>query len=66
MLVEAERRHRDLEKFERDEDRGLGSYLMAYSFLALNEEDKVFKYLENALKVNPEKYVPPPGKRCLG
>lgn len=58
VLIEAERRHGDLEKVERDEDRGLGSYLMAYSFLALNEEDKVFKYLENALKVNPEKYVP--------
>lgn len=57
VLVEAERMHKDLENYERDEDRGLGSYLMAYSFLALNEEDKVFKYLENALKVNPEKYV---------
>jgi len=57
VLVEAERRHKDLEKYERDEDRGLGSYLMAYSFVALNEEDKVFKYLENALKVNPEKYI---------
>jgi tetratricopeptide (TPR) repeat protein len=57
VLVEAERRHKDLEKYERDDDRGLGSYLMAYSFLALNDEDKVFKYLENALKVNPEKYV---------
>lgn len=57
VLVQAERMHKDLAKYERDEDRGLGSYLMAYSYLALNDEDRVYRYLENALKVNPEKYA---------
>lgn len=58
VLAEAERLYNDLESYESDDDRGLGSYHMAYSFLALNEEDKVFKYLEDALKANPEKYIP--------
>jgi len=57
VLAEVERVHDDLERYESEDDRGLGSYHMAYSFLALNEEDKVFKYLEDALKANPSKYV---------
>ncbi|HMK37425.1 MAG TPA: tetratricopeptide repeat protein [Desulfomonilaceae bacterium] len=57
VLASAELVHKDLEKYERDEDKGLGSYLMAYCYAALNEEDKVFYHLENALKANPERYV---------
>ena len=50
--------HKNLENYERGEDKGLGSYLAAYCYLALNDEKKGFKYLESALKANPEKYVP--------
>ena len=57
VLVEAEGMEDRLARYERDEDRGLGSYLMAYSYLALNEEDKVFKYLSKALKANPKRFV---------
>jgi tetratricopeptide (TPR) repeat protein len=57
VLTEAQKIHKNLDKYERDEDRGLGSYLMAYSYAALSEEEKVFTYLENALKTNPGKYV---------
>ena len=35
----------------------MGSYLMAYSYIALNDEEKVVKYLKKALKENPKKYV---------
>jgi hypothetical protein len=57
VLTSAEEMHKNLEKYERDEDKGLGSYLMAYCYLALDEEDKVFQHLENALKANAEKYA---------
>jgi tetratricopeptide (TPR) repeat protein len=57
VLASAEKVHKDLEKHERDDDKGLGSYLMAYCYAALNEEEKVFQHLENALKANPERYV---------
>ncbi len=57
VLMTAEEMHKNLEKYERDEEKGLGSYLMAHCYLALNEEDKVFQHLENALKANAEKYV---------
>lgn len=56
VLASAEEIHKDLEKFERDEDKGLGSYLMAYCYLALDQEDKVFQHLDNALRSNPDKY----------
>lgn len=58
VLTEVERMYKDLDKYEADDDRGLGAYHMAYSFLALQDEDKVFKYLEDALKANPAKYIP--------
>lgn len=57
VLTTAEEIHQNLEKYERDEDRGLGSYLMAKCYLALNDENKVFHHLENALRSNAEKYV---------
>ncbi len=56
VLVSAEEMHKDLEKYERDEDRGLGSYLMAHCYVALGQEEKVFQHLEKALRVNPDKY----------
>ncbi|MDQ7781302.1 MAG: tetratricopeptide repeat protein [Desulfomonilaceae bacterium] len=58
VLLQAEEMENRLSRYERDEDRGLGSYLMAYSYLALNEEDKVFKYLKKALITNPGRFVP--------
>lgn len=57
VLTEAERMEDRLTRYERPEDQGLGWYLMAYSYLALNEEDKVFTYLTKALKANPERFV---------
>lgn len=56
VLDMAEQIRKDLAKYEREDERGLGSYLMAYCYLALNDEEKVFDHLENALKANPERY----------
>jgi len=58
VLAAAEKVHKNLEKYERGEDKGLGSYLAANCYLALNDEKKVFQYLESALKANPGRYVP--------
>jgi tetratricopeptide (TPR) repeat protein len=58
VLAGAEAMHKNLEKYEREDDRGLGSYLMAQCYAALNEEDKVYDHIEKALKANPERYVP--------
>ena len=58
VLANAEKIHKNLEKYERGEDKGLGSYLAAQCYLALNDESKVFQYLESALKANPARYVP--------
>ncbi len=57
VLATAEQIHKDLEKYERDDERGLGSYLMAYCYVALNDEEKVYNHIENALKANPRRYV---------
>jgi tetratricopeptide (TPR) repeat protein len=57
VLGQAEEIESRLSRYERDDDRGLGDYLMAYSYLALNEEDKVYKYLEKAIKANPKRFV---------
>jgi len=57
VLRQAEEMEGRLSQYEREEDRGLGSYLMAYSYLALSEEDKVFKYLKEALETNPKRFV---------
>jgi tetratricopeptide (TPR) repeat protein len=56
-LSAAEKIWRDVDKYEKDDERGLGAYLMAYSYCALAEEDKVIQYLEQALKANPGRYV---------
>jgi tetratricopeptide (TPR) repeat protein len=57
-LAQAEAMERLLDKDEREEDRGLGSYLMALSYAALNDEEKVLKYVNRVLKINPKKYLP--------
>jgi tetratricopeptide (TPR) repeat protein len=57
VLATAEEISKDLEKYERDDERGLGSYLMAYCYVALNDEEKVYLHVENALKANPGRYV---------
>jgi len=57
VLTTAEEIHKDLQKYERDDERGLGSYLMAYCYVALNDEEKVYYHVENALKANPGRYV---------
>jgi tetratricopeptide (TPR) repeat protein len=57
VLVAAEDILKNLDKYERDDDKGLGYYLMAQCYLALNDEQKVFRRLEQALKANPLRYV---------
>lgn len=57
VLAEAERNARALDTYERTDERGLGYYHLAHCFAALGEEDKVYKYLELALKANPDVYV---------
>ncbi len=52
VLASAEKMHKDLEKYERDDDKGLGSYLMAHCYAGLGQEDRVFHHLEKALKAN--------------
>jgi len=57
VLTQAEQNARALDTYERSEERGLGYYHLAHCFASLGEEDKVYKYLELALKVNPDVYV---------
>jgi tetratricopeptide (TPR) repeat protein len=58
VLASAEKMNKDLEKYENDDDnKGLGSYLMARCYAGLGEEEKFFQQLERALKANPERYV---------
>ncbi len=57
VLVAAEEMHNNLDKYERDDERGLGYYLMAQTYAALNEEEKVFHRLEAAMRANPLRYV---------
>lgn len=57
VLDSAEENLRGLEKYQRDDEKGLGYYLMSHCFASLGEEDKVLKYVELAVKANPDKYV---------
>lgn len=56
-LSQAEPNLKMLERYERDEDRGQGYYLLAQSYAALNDEDRVLENLDKALKINPSRYV---------
>ena len=56
-LSQAEPNIGKLEKYERDEDRGLGYYLLAQSYAALNEEDKLLENLDKALNVNTPRFL---------
>jgi len=47
----------ELPKYERDEDRGLGHYLLAQVYLALEEEENLFNSLQKSVKANPERFV---------
>lgn len=58
VLVEVETLKDRFDTQERGEDRGLASYLVAHSYAALSEEDKVREYLRKALKANPKRFVP--------
>jgi hypothetical protein len=53
----AEKTLQDLEKYERGETRGWDHISPAQCYLALNDESKVFQYLESALKANPARYA---------
>jgi tetratricopeptide (TPR) repeat protein len=57
VLAAAEKMAKEFPKYEPDDDRGLGSYLLADCYSRLNEWDKVIQYLEAAMKANPSKYV---------
>jgi tetratricopeptide (TPR) repeat protein len=62
VITSAEENLRGLKTYERDEEKGLGYYLLGHCFAALGEEDKVLKYVEMALKANPDRFVPRVGK----
>ncbi|MGC8907419.1 MAG: tetratricopeptide repeat protein [Desulfomonilaceae bacterium] len=47
----------DLPRYEREEDKGLGYYLLAQVYAALNEEEKVFETLRKAMKANPSRFI---------
>lgn len=47
----------ELPRYEREEDKGLGHYLLAQVYIALNEEDKVFDALRKAFKANPSRFI---------
>ncbi len=57
VLVSVEDFKKNLDKYERDDEKGLGYYLMAQCYLALNDEEKMFQGLEKALKTNPFRFV---------
>lgn len=57
VIIAAEDILKNLDKYERGDEKGLGYYLMAQCYLALNDEEKVFQGLEKALKANPLRYV---------
>jgi Tetratricopeptide repeat len=57
VLATAEGILKNLDKYEQGDEKGLGYYLMAQCYLALNDEEKVFQRLEKALKANPFRYV---------
>jgi tetratricopeptide (TPR) repeat protein len=54
VLSTAEKIQKGLGKYESDNEKGLGSFLMAYCYAGLSDEKKVFEYLKKALKANPE------------
>lgn len=56
-LNQAEPNIGKLEQYERDEDRGLGYYLLAQSYAALNDEGKLMENLDKALKVNASRFL---------
>jgi len=57
VLAAAEEIHSNLDKYEQDDDKGLGDYFMAQVYTALGDEEKVFQRMEGALKANPQRYV---------
>ncbi len=56
-LSQAEPNIGKLDRYERDEDKGQGYYLLAQSYAALSEEERLMENLEKALKVNPAKFL---------
>ncbi len=56
-LSQAEPNIGKLENYEREEDRGLGYYLLAQSYAALNDEEKLLENLDKALKVNASRFL---------
>lgn len=63
-LAAAERLAKNFERFESDDDKGAGSYWTAYCYAGLNMEDKVFQYLEQAIKANPDVFQTRLEKEC--
>ncbi len=47
----------DLTKYEREEDKGLGHYLLTQVYIALSEEEKAFETLRKAFKANPSRFI---------
>jgi tetratricopeptide (TPR) repeat protein len=58
VLNDVEARLRELDQSEKEEDRGLGRYLLAHCWAALNEEEKTLEHLSHAVRRNPERFIP--------
>ncbi len=56
-LSQAEPNLERLDSYEREEDRGQGYYLLAQSYAALNDENRLWEYLDKAFKANPMRFI---------
>ncbi len=57
VLISVEGIQKNLDRYEHGDEKGLGHYLLAQCYLALNDEEKMFKGFEKALKSNPLRFV---------
>lgn len=57
VLREAEKRRTDLDRYEPADNKGVGSYLMADSYLALKDYSNFLDHFGRAIQSNPGKYT---------
>ncbi len=57
LLEQAEKIKGNLKKYERDDEKGFGNYLMAQCYSELGDEAKTVEHLESALKQAPDRFV---------
>jgi tetratricopeptide (TPR) repeat protein len=57
VLSQVETMSKTLRKYERDEERGLNSFLLAKCYARLSDEDNTLKYLEQTIRANPSNFT---------